>query len=74
MFGRATITLGIGPHSSFLCNINKCVSCNFLTFLMTGHVPKLGPEITITTLMIMSFLDNNIKQSIPKLSSTLTII
>jgi len=25
MFGRATITLGIGPHSSFYCMLVVCI-------------------------------------------------
>jgi len=45
MFGRATITLGIGPHSSFTLNISLAVICytkcvNAINVLMLETVPS----------------------------------
>jgi len=41
MFGRATITLGIGPHSSYIVNFIMYVSCNVLATLK-WHCPVLA--------------------------------
>jgi len=36
MFGRATITLGIGPHSSFICVVR--VTCSGTFFFLEASV------------------------------------
>jgi len=33
MFGRATIRLGIGPHSSFVCSTGSCMTEQFLLII-----------------------------------------
>ena len=43
MFGRATITLGIGPHSSLLCFSGDDISKPLKhSFIHTGHADATG--------------------------------
>ena len=65
MFGRATITLGIGPHSSSVlfhvtasrvCSIVKSVICPF-TYLRNVHTS--GNFLYMLTVVMAQFVSDN---------------
>jgi len=56
MFGRATITLGIGPHSSCLC----CLSKNYLynVFVSCRSLHFVHSFVELLACKIFTFLGN----------------
>jgi len=48
MFGRATIRLGIGPHSSINCSLNH--------YQFPAHTSRLNPSFRIKDLLCVLFV------------------
>jgi len=55
MFGRATITLGIGPHSSYIICLNMLHSnifCRQMSDSFLPKVPECCPERFVAQMII----------------------
>ena len=57
MFGRATITLGIGPHSSWHYFTSGVTGCQQLLQAVAGRVPAFGDDALVVAKYVHSAVD-----------------
>ena len=60
MFGRATITLGIGPHSSF--HLSSPCAVQFGFEFDTSLINRLTAEITVQSFFSVSLLEQSVSR------------